>query len=349
MINFPEVTMVVDLQFGSTGKGAIAGYLSYTGDFDTVISANMPNAGHTAYDHMGVKYVHKVLPSGIFNKGIKRVMIGPGAVFDPARLEEEVRFAINSGWLTKAWVFVHNMSVPLTSKMKEAEESSPVTAIASTAQGSMIAQVAKMTRNPKESVVARDAYVPSLDLPIIKVTNVEWKRIIRGESKRILAEAAQGFSLGINNDFYPYCTSRDCGPARFLSDMALPVKCPLTVVGSLRTYPIRVGNTDKGTSGGYYDDQIELTWGDIGVAPELTTVTGRVRRVFSFSMDQFEEAISTTCCDEVFVNFLNYLSKTEQEEFILALGAVSERHSTAIRYLGFGPYLSDISEVPHAK
>lgn len=44
MHKYPNVTMIVDLQYGSTGKGAIAGYLSTKNDYDTVISANMPNA-----------------------------------------------------------------------------------------------------------------------------------------------------------------------------------------------------------------------------------------------------------------------------------------------------------------
>ncbi len=46
----PKVDLVVDLQFGSTGKGLLCGYLSESDDYDTVITANMPNAGHTYID-----------------------------------------------------------------------------------------------------------------------------------------------------------------------------------------------------------------------------------------------------------------------------------------------------------
>ena len=345
MHKYPNVTMIVDLQYGSTGKGAIAGYLSTKNDYDTVISANMPNAGHTAYDHNGVKYVHKALPSGIFNNNIEFVMIGPGAVFDPAVLEKEVRHALDNGWLQNSEVLVHAMSVPVTPEMKTAEANSPVTGIASTTQGSLFAQIAKMQRDPSSKVVSRDAYTPSDSLPIRVISNTNWLDVIYMDSENILAEAAQGYSLGINSDFYPFCTSRDCGPARFLSDMALPIKSQLKIVGSMRTFPIRVGNTAKGHSGDCYPDQHEMTWDEVGVAPEMTTVTGRVRRVFSFSQQQFSEAVISTCCDEIFINFLNYLTPDEQETFILDLDVLARGCGAQVKYLGFGPKLSDVSEI----
>ena len=87
---------------------------------------------------------------------------------------------------------------------------------------------------------------------------------------------------------------------------------------SIRTFPIRVGNIkdelghEIGNSGPCYEDQNELKFSDIGVPDEVTTVTKRVRRVFSFSCFQYSKALIAIRPDIVFVNFLNYMPHEEQ-------------------------------------
>ena len=71
-----------------------------------------------------------------------------------------------------------------------------------------------------------------------------------------------------------------------------------------RSYPIRVGNTDKGTSGGWYPDQQETTWEALGVEPELTTVTKRVRRVATWSWQQFTDAVRANEPDAIWLGFI---------------------------------------------
>ena len=39
--------IVIDLQYGSTGKGLIVGFLAEEHKYDTVVTAWAPNAGHT--------------------------------------------------------------------------------------------------------------------------------------------------------------------------------------------------------------------------------------------------------------------------------------------------------------
>jgi hypothetical protein len=72
----------------------------------------------------------------------------------------------------------------------------------------------------------------------------------------------------------------------------------------VRTYPIRVG----GNSGPGYGDQYEIEWADIGVEPEITTVTKKERRVFTWSDAQYRQALVANQPDIVFLNFCNYLS-----------------------------------------
>lgn len=339
-----KIDMLVDLQYGSTGKGLAAGYLASKRMYDMVVSANMPNAGHTAYDDAGRKFVHKCLPSGVFNNPLV-VAIGPGAVFDPTRLHMEVGNLLAAGHIKKSRIMVHENAVPLTQEMVKAEQESGAKTIASTLQGSMIAQVRKMERNKNDKVIARDNYTPPGGLNIDLVGSAEWADTVSG-AKSILAEGAQGYSLGINQSFYPHVTSRDCTTARFLADMSLPVGMLHKVIGVCRTFPIRVGNTADGDSGGIYHDQTELNWSEVGQPPEVTTVTGRIRRVFTFSVTQFQDAIIANSVDEVFLNFVNYIESIQGKKlFESYISDVASCNGAVLRYLGNGPHPYDVIDL----
>jgi adenylosuccinate synthase len=334
------IDMIVDLQYGSTGKGLAASYLSEHRTYDMVVSANMPNAGHTAYDNAGRKFVHKVLPSGVFHNP-RYVAIGPGAVFSPARLHQEIGDLLVAGHITKSTIVVHENAVPLTEQMVADEVASGAKTIASTLQGSMIAQVRKMERNAGDKIIARDAYRPPSGLNIQVVNNRDWLWMVM-DANCILAEGAQGYSLGINQHFYPHVTSRDCTAARFLADMNLPVGKLRKVVGVARTYPIRVGNTEHGNSGGTYPYQSELSWDEVGQKPEVTTVTGRIRRVFSFSDEQLVEAIDANSVDDVFLNFVNYMPRDQEQSFVDHVARLCANTGSRLAYLGYGPHASDV-------
>jgi hypothetical protein len=106
-----------------------------------------------------------------------------------------------------------------------------------------------------------------------------------------------------------------------------------------------VGNTPDGYSGDWYPDQEETTFEKLGVIAEKTTVTGRVRRVASFSRMQIEEAMAMAMPDEVFLNFAQYDLK--------ATGGASKAIDEVARKLGcggvtmagWGPRPADIEEV----
>lgn len=346
-----NVTAIVDLQFGSTGKGLLAGMLSQRNEYDVVVSANMPNAGHTMVDEDGRAWVNKVLPSGVYSKGLMFVCVGPGAVFDPAQLHIEFAELRERG--IGALLVIHPMASLLLPEHRIAEQA--LSKISSTMQGSMEAMVHKLRRPIDGSPVVcqnLDA-LGSLSANVVSIDF--WNGIMR-EAKEVLVEGAQGYSLGINAGFYPYCTSRDCTVWRVLADCGVSPTGNLHVIGSARVHPIRVGNTDDGTSGPCYDDQIELTWETLGVPPEMTTVTKRVRRVFSFSEKQIEEALFANRVDEVFLNFCNY-EPGYVPKVINAINRAGAKLGTArgfgdwaapyqiVRYLGFGPRGSNVVDV----
>jgi adenylosuccinate synthase len=326
-----KVDLIIDLQYGSTGKGLLAGYLSATENYDVVVNANMPNAGHTYIDVQGNKMIHKVLPSGIVSAYCKYVLLGPGSVFDIEQLAMELEQCDKFGYRDFI-VMIHPNAVVLTDHHRNAE--AHMDGIGSTKQGSAAAMVEKIMRNssPGKSPLAeqyRDVVYGSTDGRATVVTHDLYRMILR-QANKVLAEGAQGYSLGVNQHFWPYCTSRECTPARFLSDMMIPLPYLNAVYGTMRVHPIRVG----GSSGPCYSDQMELKWEHIGQKPELTTVTKKQRRVFSFSYKQIDDAIWECNPHHIFLNFVNY-----DEE---AADKIIKHYGDLIRWVGMGPAHDDV-------
>lgn len=333
-----KIDMVVDLQYGSTGKGLIAGYLANRHYYDVVVNANMPNAGHTFIDSKGHKMVHKVLPNGIANPECEWALLGPGSVFSLERLIYELDQAESFGY-KRFKVGIHPNAVMLEDH--HAEQEKALSNIGSTMQGSSAAMIQKIQRGLDRANIIGHLYDVGYMYRsrIMVLDHDDYRQIVSGAFK-ILAEGAQGFSLGINQDFYPYCTSRECTPSRFLSEMGLPINMLHKIVGTARTYPIRVGNTADGHSGGWYNDQEETSWEDLGLNPEKTTVTGRVRRVFTWSNKQIADAIWECCPDEIFLNFCNYASPALMSSIRASIGSL-------IRYEGYGPNITDVVDIHH--
>lgn len=351
-----KVDMIVDLQYGSTGKGLIAGYLAMKNEYDVVVNANMPNAGHTFIDDRGNTMIHKVLPNGVVSPKCKYAMVGPGSVFSVDQLLKEMKQLDEFGY-NHFQVVLHARATILQPRHAEAE--SHMDHIGSTKQGSAAAMIEKIMRGGENTdpTVGRAVATHSLfhmtdeqsirdvhkySQRIIIADGIGWRKML-SDAENVLAEGAQGFSLGINERFYPYCTSRDCSPARFMSDMAIPLTMLRKVIGTARTYPIRVG----GTSGGWYPDQMETSWEKLELPQELTTVTKKVRRVFTFSPEQIAEAVAMCQPDEVFLNFCNYTPM--HHEIVDSINDILKSDigvpGAKVKYQGFGPTVNNIVEV----
>lgn len=337
--------VLVDLQFGSTGKGLLAGYLGVKNGYEAVISANNPNAGHSAYaPDSGKLFVHKVLPSAIFGTGLRVIGVAPGAIFDPDRLEKEWKEVCE--YRHDLLLVIHESAAVLTDEHRD-KELRLLNHISSTMQGSAAAMVDKIMR--KKNVIVKDMAEP-LVARLVKYGSTfvanqrEWIDIFNTGGD-VLLEGAQGYSLGINAGFYPYCTSRDCTPARVIADCSLPVAALSRIYGCARVHPIRVGNTPDGYSGDWYPDQREISFGALNVEPERTTVTKRVRRIATFSAVQIREAMQMAMPDEIFLNFCQY-DYDSTDRAIKAINSIAkEVKCGGVQYTGWGPLPADISEV----
>ena len=84
-----NVTIVLDGQAGSCGKGKICGYIAQKDNFEVSTNNWSSNAGHTYVDDEGNKIIVSHLPMAIINKNTK-LCINAGAIITPEILESEL-------------------------------------------------------------------------------------------------------------------------------------------------------------------------------------------------------------------------------------------------------------------
>jgi adenylosuccinate synthase len=338
--------MILDLQFGSTGKGLLAGYLAKTKQPDVLVTAWGPNAGHTYIDEDGREFIHRMLANGIVSPKLKSVLIGPGSVIDLDVLKQEIESC--KDLLIGKEIIIHPTAVVVTQHHRDIEARN--VKIGSTMKGTGAAVISRIERDPDNSPVAMDA-IPYgwLDdiahMGVNIAVNDEFYDEAIRQAELIQIEGAQGYSLSIYHGFYPYCTSRDVTPAQVMADTAMPFSIIPEVYGTLRTLPIRVANRYNeageqiGTSGPGYWDQKELDWEKIGIEPELTTVTKLPRRIFSFSMAQTKEACYRCGPTKLFLNFANYLTKDDAKGLIkqIHMALAADGNEAEVTWVGIGP------------
>jgi adenylosuccinate synthase len=345
--------MVIDLQFGSTGKGLLAGWLAKRGDYDTVVCSFATNAGHTYIDKSrGLQVMTQQLPTGITSPTVKNVLIGPGALIHLPTLVKEIQ--TYQDLMKGKTLFIHPHAAIVTDEHAKIEANFGLSKIGSTTKGVGAAMIQRIQRDPHNlnvaaamDIVSRDAiWAAHGSRPIID--SREYRAALMA-SESCLVEGAQGFSLSMYHGFYPYTTSRDVTPWQIAADCGLPFKWApyITVHGTLRTYPIRVNNRD-GTSGPGYPDQDEIQFTDIGVAPELTTVTKLPRRIFTFSHEQLRQAMwhcGGYWHTKLFLNFANYLrTSTALDELIARIEAPNDHamNPPKVEFIGYGPDDADV-------
>lgn len=334
--------VLVDGQFGSTGKGALAAWLAAQPDqpeWAGVVSNAGPNSGHTFY-HDGEKIVLKQLPTFavalyLLTGRAPPVFLSAGAVIDEdVLISEALRFPDIA-------IYVHPNAVRVSAEDKESEHSGTVAAVAGTRSGTGAAIARKVLRDP--SAVMLNTMWTRLPANVRMITH---DVVFSPFTRPYFVEVSQGFSLGINSRFYPKTTSRECTVSQSLADAQMPPRSVAKTYMTMRTYPIRVGDVDGFDSGGWYPDQKETSWGKLGVEPELTTVTQRIRRVATFSMRQLRDAVRVNDPDFVFMNFMNYLPQHEAESFLRGIEMEGRLNSRQFKVIaGYGPKTGDIHRV----
>lgn len=334
-----RVSCIIDGQYGSTGKGALAAYLATRerNGFDFALTNAAPNAGHTSI-HNGKKAVTYHLPTIPLHQPDCMIGLTSGCAIDVDLLFRECETL----GVSMDGIMIHPMAAIIEQEDKDAEgdPTSGPAGIASTQKGVGSAFARRLLRKAR---VAKDE--PRLAEFVHRWHDVDLQsELVRGA--RCSMEIPQGRDLSLTGEFYPHCTSRNVNIAQALSDLHLhPMFLGRTAM-SVRTFPIRVGNLNGKTSGGCWPDQDETTWEDIGQTPEVTTVTGRVRRVFTWSNMQFARSAAELRPDLVWLSFCDYLKPAEVCQIIEDMAGTLRRLEIKPNILcSSGPTTDDVCSI----
>jgi adenylosuccinate synthase len=299
----PLVDVVVGGEYGSEGKGHIVSYLAR--EYDLLIRVGGPNAGHKVF-RVPEPYTHHQLPSGtLFSEA--KLLIGPGATLNvPALLREIAECGVS-----RERLIIDPQAMIIESTDIKAEKML-VREIGSTGQGVGSATARRILGRAGRNIrLARD--VPELK-PYTSSSACEQLEQAYAKRQKVLLEGTQGTGLSIFHGVYPFVTSHDTTVAGLLSESGIAPNRVRKIVMICRSYPIRVQNPPKSTSGPLSQ---EISWKVIadrsGIplselqALERTSTTNRKRRVGEFEWDLLRRAASINGPTDIALTFADYL------------------------------------------
>lgn len=284
-------------QFGSEGKGAISAYLARHEDRELLaIRVAGPNAGHTVYDDHGQEFKLRCIPTAaVVNHGAQ-LAISAGSEIDELVLDAEIKTLEDAGHPIRERLSIDWQATVIEEKHQE-QELGLVGRIGSTGKGIGAARADRIMR---EAVIWGDHEDNAKD------TSLQSELWLKSGGA-VLIEGTQGYGLGLHAGYYPQCTSSDCRAVDFLSMAGISPWADYVTVFEpwlvFRTHPIRVAGTSGPLLG-------ETTWEALGVEPEHTTVTKKVRRVGQWDPLLVKRAIRANGGPEVTkiaLTFLDYL------------------------------------------
>jgi len=272
---------IVGGQFGSEAKGHVTWQILQSlvernglAPEDVIcVRVAGPNAGHTAIGMDGIYYAFRQLPMSTLLPGFHSA-IAAGSEVDMRILIVELDQAIGQGFNPNRLIIDPEVTLLRDADYDHEATERMVERIGSTGKGIGAARVARLMRQPGRRLADnRDAMI-LLHERGVRVQQVESSY---HEHKAVVIEGTQGFGLGLRAGYYPYCTSSDCRTVDFMSMAGITPKYGDTVVPIvvLRPYPIRVAGNSGPLKG-------ETSWEALGLPPEFTTVTKKMRRVGSW-------------------------------------------------------------------
>ena len=302
------VDVILGLQWGDEGKGKIVDF--FAPQYDVVARfQGGPNAGHTLYVEDKKVVLHQI-PSGIFHQKTIN-LIGGGVVLDPVILKKECDLVASFGIDVRKNLYISertNIIVPTHRALDKASEISKGTEkIGSTLKGIGPAYMDKTGRNAlrvgdildkgfvTNYIKLRLKHQRLLDNFHFNEDISEWEdeffeaieflrslNVVNGEyfinnkiseSKKILAEGAQGSMLDVDFGTFPYVTSSNTISAGVCTGLGVAPQKINEVIGVTKAYCTRVGSGPFPTE---LFDEIGEELRRIG--SEFGATTGRPRR-----------------------------------------------------------------------
>lgn len=316
-----HIDIVTGGQYGSEGKGALADALVRKYDYDCLIRVAGPNAGHTVIDGTGTTRALRQIPAAGINDYRPILYIAPGSELDieVLKADMEVYAAADSPLADRLFVSPEATIVAPVDHLTEQREE--LLQGGSTRKGVGSARARRLMRDAER---AADYTAVLQNLGVIVDDP--------GYSQRAMLEGTQGYWLGSHAGLYPYCTSSDCRAIDFLA-MAHTTYNSVQPWAVFRSYPIRIA----GNSGPMEN---ETSWEELGLRPEITTVTKKVRRVGYWESGRTQAAIHGHKVGDVWpavaMTFMDYLSDEPHVQLREARRLLGP-YADLLRYIGTGP------------
>lgn len=284
--------VVVGSQFGSEGKGHVTAQVvarhHETGQRVINMRVAGPNAGHCVVDAKGTKYPLRSIPVGAAISDDIWCYIAPGSEVDLDVLTYEMDLLHSGGHNVR--LYVHEEATLLTEGHRLAETKVDLQGkIGSTGKGIGAARADRIMRSAQRVSDSNTAARTIASVGGMIVTDHWLDNVLSTHNNlSIVIEGTQGYGLGMHAGHYPQCTSSD---ARAIDFLAMAGVNPwdrriddFQVWAVARVYPIRVAGNSGPLQG-------ETTWEDLGLPPEHTTVTHKVRRVGEWDSILVRDAI----------------------------------------------------------
>lgn len=292
-----KLQVVVGGQYGSEAKGHVTQRLAEKALRDgnvEVIRVAGPNAGHTGHDKDGKAWALRQVPVAavVDTSGAPKFTlamgIAAGSEIDLPVLLEEIDSLEAAGLLTNKTLWVSEQATMITPLHKDSEVRHNLTGrVGSTGKGIGAARADRLMR---EAMILRNDMEAQIELGKRNVAIVGgdphsvWSPL--DSDWTVIIEGTQGYGLGLHAGFYPQCTSSDCRAIDFMAMAGVhPWRFDETEVWVVaRVFPIRVAGNSGHLKG-------ETTWEALGLPPEHTTVTKKVRRVGEEDWNLVAEAV----------------------------------------------------------
>jgi adenylosuccinate synthase len=306
-----RLSVVVDGQFGSCGKGALAGWLSLPVNNPdqsvTVVRVGGPNAGHTVYgpcpdfqtsgvgccddcDEHGHPWRLRQVPVGAVTHPDSTLVIAAGSEVDYEVLHGEIELLEAAGLKVRDRLRVDTNATVLTPEHRLREIKAELTdRIGSTGKGIGAAR-ADRTMRTAQTVGQKHGYQAPEVWPFAIVDTAELLDQLLRDGAHVIIEGTQGYGLGLHTRFYPKTTSGDCRAIDFLAQAGInpwnypPQELAFWIWMAIRPNPIRVAGNSGPLKG-------ETTWHTLNLPTEQTTVTKKTRRVGAWDGDLVRQAV----------------------------------------------------------
>jgi adenylosuccinate synthase len=249
-MNTKPIIIVQGAQWGSEGKGMVAGALCERRKVDYAVRTGAVNAGHTVY-HKGKPYKMQQLPVGWVAGDGCTLVIGPGAYIHPEIFFREVLMVRDLGY--KGTILVDERAgLHLPEHMDRAGASGRHYLIGATGKGCSEAIRDRIALRGKGGKLFKDWYIENVIMPVTGASTELWEfcdtsAILNNEydnGQQILLEGTQGNMLDLYLGPYPYTTHKQTLASQWVTEAGLSPGLDYEIVSVVRTHPIRVaGNS----------------------------------------------------------------------------------------------------------